>query len=165
MLTKLFGKPTKDEFAQTIIELAQEAHGPLELTYDKERFRIIVGDPEEFTNQFNLVNVYEEYIAAGPLHRRTLLESYVMMLLEHPAQTIPDTFREAQPNLLPRVRERSYHGISNFRWRESTTPRRLIVCSPSIFSSSWPSTYPSPSPRLPKPRLKSGVWDSTSPLM
>ena len=52
MLTKLFGKPTKDEFAQTIIELAQKTHGPLELTYDQERFRIIVGDAEECTNQF-----------------------------------------------------------------------------------------------------------------
>ena len=115
MLTKLFGKLTKDEFAQTIIELAQKAHGPLELTYDQEQFRIIVGDPEEFTNQFNLVNVYEEYISAGPLHRRTLLNGYVMMLLEHPAQAIPDTFREAQPNLLPRVRERSYHGITQLQ--------------------------------------------------
>ena len=54
------GEPTKGEFAQTIIELTQKTHGPLELTYDQERFRIIVGDPEEFTNQFKLVNVYEE---------------------------------------------------------------------------------------------------------
>ena len=41
MLTKLFGKPTKDEFAQTIIELAQKTHGPLELTC-RELVRLMV---------------------------------------------------------------------------------------------------------------------------
>ena len=56
MLTKLFGKLTKDEFAQTIIELAQEAHAPLALTYDQEQFRIIVGDPEEFP-RFDFLDV------------------------------------------------------------------------------------------------------------
>ena len=111
MLTKLFGKPTKDEFAQTIIELAQR-EGPFELTYDQEQFRIIVGDPEEFSNQFNLGNVYEEYVVAGPLRRRTLLKGYVTMLVDSPTEKIPDTFREAQPGLVPRVRERSYHAIA-----------------------------------------------------
>ena len=37
------------------------------------------------------------------------------VLLENPAQAIPDTFRQAQPNLLPRVRERSYHGITQLQ--------------------------------------------------
>ena len=114
MLTKLFGKPTKDEFAETICELAQ-SHGDFELTYDQERFRIVVGDPEEFTNQFNLGNVYEEYVAAGPLRRRTLLKGYVSMLVDSPTEKIPDTFREAQPGLVPRVRERSYHSIAKLQ--------------------------------------------------
>lgn len=59
MLTKLLGKPTKDDFAQTLIELAQR-EGDSELTHDQERFRIIVGDPEEFASQLNLGNVCEE---------------------------------------------------------------------------------------------------------
>ena len=114
MLTKLFGKPTKDEFAETICELAH-SHGDFELTYDQERFRIVVGDPEEFTNQFNLGNVYEEYLSAGPLHRRALLKGYVSMLVDSPIEKIPDTFREAQASLVPRVRERSYHAIAKLQ--------------------------------------------------
>lgn len=111
MLTKLLGKPTKDEFAQTLIERAQR-EGASELTHDQERFRIIVGDPEECASQLNLGNVYEEYVSAGPLQRRTLLKGYVTMLLDSPTQRIPDTFREAQSGLLPRVRERSYHPMA-----------------------------------------------------
>ncbi len=144
MLTKLFGKPTKDEFAQTIIELAQKTHGLLELTYDQEQFRIIVGVPEEFTNQFNLVNVYEEYISAGPLHRRTLLKGYVSMLVDSPTQKIPDTFREAQPGLVPRVRERSYHAIAKLHTEAEGEEYFEPTAQRSVRSGKRP-TAPAPS--------------------
>jgi hypothetical protein len=110
MFTFLLGKPEKHKFASAIIKAARRAGQERELHYDQDRFRLVIGDAQS-GSQFNLQNVYEEYLSAGFFQRRMLLGRYVQLIAGFQIDPIPGTFREAQGQLLPRVREDSYLGM------------------------------------------------------
>ena len=54
-----------------------------------------------------------------------LAKRYVKLVAQSHASTIPDTFRQAQPNLLPRVRERSYHSLTELYYQREA----LVDCN------------------------------------
>jgi hypothetical protein len=127
MLKTMFGRLTKEEFARTVVERARS--GGLELLYEPEHFRLRQGG--DSNGILNLHNLYEEYHAAGPLLRRTLLKRYVSLFATSPSRTIPETFREAQGNLLPKLRERSYHDLLALYFRvealDAQEPARKLL--------------------------------------
>lgn len=106
----MLGKPSKDAFAQTIIDAARKAGETREIRYDRDAFRLVIGN--DSGQQFNLQNVYGEYASADAAKQETLLDGYVQMILTSESAPIPRTFAGAQERLLPRVRERAYHGLT-----------------------------------------------------
>jgi hypothetical protein len=127
MLKKMFGSLSKDEFAQAVLDQARREG--LELVYEPEHFRLRLGGDSK--GVLNLHNLYQEHRAAGPLLRRTLLKRYVSLFATSESRTIPETFREAQGNLLPKLRERSYHDLMQLYFRveglEAAEPARKLL--------------------------------------
>ena len=114
MFTTLLGTPTKDAFARALIDTARKLNDIPQVAYDKARFRLGLADAQ---GHLNLHNIYEEFLVAGLFARRSLLKRYVKLIAQSHTSTIPDTFRRAQPNLLPRVRERSYHSLTKLYYQ------------------------------------------------
>lgn len=129
MLKRMFGRLSKDEFAQAVIDSARKEHPGLSLVYEPESFRLRHGADSK--GVLNLHNIYEEYHAAGPLLRRSLLKRYVCLFASTESRMIPESFREAQANLLPKVRERSYHDLMQLYFRveglEAAEPARKLL--------------------------------------
>jgi hypothetical protein len=128
-LQRMFGRMSKDEFAQAVIACARKDHPSLSLVYEPEAFRLRQGG--DSNGVLNLHNIYEEYHAAGPLLRRSLLKRYVSLFAASESRRIPASFREAQRNLLPKVRERSYHDLMQLYFRveglEAAEPARKLL--------------------------------------
>jgi len=110
LLKNCFGPPAPDEFATLIIEAMRRRGDLCEIVYEQEWFRLKLANGS--SSYFNLHNAYEEYCLA-PWHRRPgILRRWAGISVQIDKNPIPATYREAQSNLLPRVRERAYHSLT-----------------------------------------------------
>lgn len=109
-LKNCFGTPSHDDFATLVMEAISRRGDLSEMLYEQDWFRLRILNGS--SSYFNLQNAYEEYCAA-PWHRRLgILRRWAGISIQIDKSPIPPTYREAQPNLLPRVRERAYHSLT-----------------------------------------------------
>lgn len=108
-----FGKfnkpPGKNQFARLVTEALRRAGETAALHYDREAFSLRTeGERQRI---FWLNNVYKEYCAAGPEQRQVLLRNLIRSWLV-PEQSVPESFEDVHPDLLPSVRARGYFEVT-----------------------------------------------------
>jgi len=111
LLRRLLGRPSEDDFAEIMTGVLRRKgfEGPLK--YIKEDFRL---DSEgNRVEHFWLRNAYAEYLRASRKERGKVLDAFSGTLFEE--NETPDTFGEARPMLLPRIRQRGFYEISSLQ--------------------------------------------------
>ena len=107
------GKPseplTQDEFAQWVSDGIRKAGATADIVYDRERFCLSQGD-KDGTVLF-LTNAYNEYCSAPEPVRLKVFQKYVRSWFIG-AMTLPDSFDDLHPDVLPIVRARSYFDLN-----------------------------------------------------
>src|SRR5260370_9018456 len=104
--------PSKDAFAQMLIDAIQKAGEKAAIQYDSEQFKL--REDGEKTSVMNLASVYNEYCAADPDKRQTIVKNLVRTWFSHRRET-PEDFEDVKPDLLPTVRGRAYFEIAGIR--------------------------------------------------
>jgi len=105
LFDKLFGPPSKNKFAQLLSDAIRQAGETVAIRYDAGEFRLVVeGEEQRF---FNLANIYREYCTAPASQRPGALRLYVRSWFAN-RKSIPDSFEDVGPDLLPAVRNRCY---------------------------------------------------------
>ncbi len=111
-----FGKfdkpPTKAQFVRLVSDALRKAGETAKLHYDREAFSLSAeGQAQRI---FWLNNVYKEYCAARPDHRPGLLRNVVRSWLV-PAHSVPESYEDVHPDLLPAVRARGYYEVTRLQ--------------------------------------------------
>ena len=101
--------PTQDTFAEWVMDGIRKAGATAAIVYDRERFCLSEGG-KDGTVLF-LANAYNEYCSAPEPIRPTVLQKYVRSWFIG-AMTLPDSFDDLHPDLLPIVRSRSYFDLN-----------------------------------------------------
>lgn len=100
----LFGKVTRDKFAQLMANELQAQGYEGSIEYDPDTFVLVL----ESGNQF-LGNAYNEYVAASRKQRADILRAYAAGSVEtREGEVVPDSFEDAKGNILPRIRDRAF---------------------------------------------------------
>ena len=101
--------PTQDEFAQSLTDGIRKAGANADIVYDRERFCLSEGG-KDGTVLF-LANAYNEYCSASESMRPKVFQKYVRSWFIG-AITLPDSFDDLHPDVLPIVRARSYFDLN-----------------------------------------------------
>ena len=99
---------SKSGFGEAVVAALRERGWPEPITFDLEVFRIDTGNG----NKFHLHNCFEE-ASADWSEAQEVIDSFVGIFT--PQNTLPDTFEEAAPRLIPIVRETYYLDASGER--------------------------------------------------
>jgi len=128
------GKPSKDKFASIMTNALRQAGETQKLIYDPKDFRLVVEGGNQ--NFFNLHNVYNEYCSAPIENRKDALQRFVRSWFSYRKEVPPD-FADAQPDVLPGIRSRSYYefarlqlaaqGSTDFNWPLQFLAEHLAV--------------------------------------
>ena len=115
LLDKVFsGKPERADFTQKVIRAFREA-GIENVEPAESDFALKLGDGATVF----LGNVYSNYCTASRSVRKTLISEFVAAAASIPQMTsIPSDFASAKPNLMPVVREASYHSMTQLMNRK-----------------------------------------------
>lgn len=105
----LGGAPGKDRFAQIMIRELTKAGATPPIVYEPDRFLLRLGTDDKHV--VHLHNAYADYCAARPFRRRRALTPY-LGLAHLGEDTIPATFAQAAPNLLPLVHGKDFLFLS-----------------------------------------------------
>lgn len=99
---RFLGPPNRDKFARMMIDSIVAAGETRSLEYDSEQFRLTCDN-----QHFHLSNAYEEYCAASNDIRDAYIKRYTRgWFLAR--KEIPDAFEDARPDVLLKLRNRSY---------------------------------------------------------
>ena len=112
--TRLFGPPSRDEFARLMQAALRRngATGPAE--YDPKEFTLRVGDGRSGGQHLlYLGNAYADYCRARRSDRREVVRRYAAIRDEVALADTP--FDRARPNLLPRVVSRAYPAFARLQ--------------------------------------------------
>jgi hypothetical protein len=101
----MFGPPNREKFARLVIAGIRRAGEQRKIHFDSERF-CLRPDADE-VSLMNLTNVYAEFCAAAKDLRPKLLSNLVRNWFAD-RRTLPATFGDVHPDLLPTVRSRTY---------------------------------------------------------
>ena len=101
--------PTQDTFAEWVTDGIRKAGATADIVYDPERFCLSQAD-KDGTVLF-LANAYNEYCSAPEPQRPQVLQKYVRSWFVGTI-TLPETFDDLHPDLLPIVRTRSYFDLA-----------------------------------------------------
>lgn len=101
LLRRVFGRPTRDEFANLMLRALRRGGADEPLGYDSSHFVITIG---EAGGRLSLANAYAEYCTVSWQQRPALLKRYANVCTQ---ASIPDVFDEARPHLLPAIRNRA----------------------------------------------------------
>jgi hypothetical protein len=112
ILAKLIGRPSQSDFAQMVMASIQAQGERRLLSYVPDQFALILSGGD--ANVLHLQNGFEEYYAAPRRHRKAVVERWARVWFAS-QMTLPKTFDEAKPNLLPRIRERAYYELLQLR--------------------------------------------------
>jgi len=134
LFDKIFGPPSKDNFARLLSDAIREAGETVAIRYDAEEFRLVVeGEDKRF---FSLVNIYREYCALPSAKRRQALSHFVRSWFAN-RKEIPANFEDVGPDLLPAVRNRcsfemtrlkaELDGLSFLEWPHRVVADHLTV--------------------------------------
>jgi uncharacterized protein YtpQ (UPF0354 family) len=104
--------PTKDQFAQLMMDAIHKAGETGEIAYEQEEFRLR-GEGKKGSIIF-LSNAHQEYCSAPAEQREKILKRCVRNWFVHLRQ-MPEEFEDARPDLFPVVRARSYFDLTRLR--------------------------------------------------
>ena len=94
--------PSRDVFAQTVLQQIGQHALASDCRYEREQFRIVSGSNGDHI--FNLDNAYRDYCAAPRKQRAQMVQNYLRVLLP---SDVPSSFSEARSALMPVLRSRS----------------------------------------------------------
>lgn len=120
--------PSKDAFANLVMEGVRRAGETRELVYDEEQFR--VHPAGEAWPLMNLSNLYAEFRAAdGPVREKVLKVAVRNWFADR--RELPEMFEDVHPDLLPSVRSRSYSEFTRLQLaiagsEDAAWPRHVV---------------------------------------
>lgn len=110
------GVPDEKTFAGLVIEHMKKSGETRSVTFEAQRFQLVVGEPGDRLNILFLGNAYEEFKALPRNDRNRVFQRY-----EPEAYAAVDAFDDkeaASRSLLPRVRDRLYASMLGLRTRQ-----------------------------------------------
>ena len=112
LLDRFFGPPSRDKFAQLVLQGLRRISLSGKIEYDKAEYRLLgKGDCPEV---LNLGNLYLEFAAVPRAERGKIVQKAVRSWHVHNKET-PEEFEDAQHDLLPAVRSRGYFELARLR--------------------------------------------------
>lgn len=123
--SRLFGKPTRDDFAEDVIKQFR-ASSRSRVTYNRAEYSLTF--PNDAKRFLNLENGYVEYSRASRGERRNIVARWARLAAGTGEQSTE--FKDVKDNLLPRVRERSYYSVVRMHLAERGTPDPKMVNRP-----------------------------------
>ena len=105
-------EPSKDDFAQLMIDRIHQAGEKGPIAYQREEFRLR-GEGER-SAALMLGNAYKEYCAADEEKRERVLRHWVRNWFNL-LRDMPEDFEDVKPDLLPIVRSRSHFELNQLR--------------------------------------------------
>ena len=106
LFDRLFGKPSRDNFAKEIMRGLRESGQADELRYEPSEFRIVQRRDGKEVGVVNLGNMFQAHLAAERQHRAEHLKRCVRVAMQLSPE-LPGDFAEARPNLRPKLWSRS----------------------------------------------------------
>ena len=116
-------EPTKDAFAQMILDRLQQAGETQTVTYDPEAFSL-QGEGER-SSLLYLSNFYQEYCSATAEGREQVVKRGVRAWFGS-RREIPDEFGDVKPDLLPALRARGFFEAA--RLQVELAPKSSAIC-------------------------------------
>ena len=110
LFDKFFGPPSKDKFAQMVIDAICKAGETGSIVFDPGDFCL----RKENRQVTSLANAYIEYCAADQQERKNVLKRWVRgwFLLD---KEVPKEFEDIRPDLYPSVQSRAYYELMSLR--------------------------------------------------
>ena len=96
------GPPSRNKFAQLVMQELRRRGEAREMSYDAGRFRIAVSGG----SFMNLTNGYQEFCAAPAPKRAEVLKRFLSAWSAPERLQLPEAFEDVHPDLLPVVRSR-----------------------------------------------------------
>src|SRR5437016_3952956 len=100
LLDQFSGPPSKDKFAQMVMDAIRQAGEQQPVRYDPDQFQL--RQEGEQKGIMNLGNAYNEYCAAPASRREVIFKNLVRGWFAYRRET-PDEFEDVKPDLLPTV--------------------------------------------------------------
>jgi hypothetical protein len=116
LFDKLLKPASPDKFAQNLIRAMKKAGDPRRAVYDPAEFQLHFFDGEKEVGVASLRNLYDEYCMVPRNLRRNQLKHVVRALLSYHKE-MPEEFGDAQCDLRPMVRTRSYFDLIRLQQR------------------------------------------------
>ncbi|MBW3595847.1 MAG: DUF1444 family protein, partial [Planctomycetes bacterium] len=107
LIDRFLGPARPDRFAQQLISAMRQAGDPRSAVYDPAEFQLKFYDGEKEVGIASLRNLYDEYCKVPRNMRRHQMRHVVRALLSYHKE-LPEEFADAQCDLRPMVRTRSY---------------------------------------------------------
>jgi len=104
--------PSKSQFVRLITDGLRRAGETAKLHYDREGFAL--RSEGQAQRIFWLNNVYKEFYAARPDQRPGLLRNFIRSWMV-PEHSVPESFEDVHPDLLPALRARGYFEVTRLQ--------------------------------------------------
>ena len=108
----LFGPPTKDQFAASLIAAFRNAGDPRKFEFDNDEFRLKVSEGTEI----NLANFYVEHCQL-PRNERKAQIRHIVQTFMSAEDELPSSFDDARSNLRPKIWTRATFADLDLRQR------------------------------------------------
>lgn len=108
-----WGPPSRNKFAQLVMQELRRRGEAREMNYDAGRFRIAVTGG----SFMNLTNGYQEFCAAPAPKRAEVLKRFLSAWSAPERLQLPEAFEDVHPDLLPVVRSRFYYAAADLQGR------------------------------------------------
>lgn len=122
LLRYLFGSSKRDDFADRLLRRVKDAGETREIRYERDTYQFRFFEQGELAGVANLGNIFNEYIRLSSGERESYLTRIARAILSH-HKPIPESFEDAQCDILPIVRSRAYLEIDNLQRRLEGKPR------------------------------------------
>lgn len=112
----------RSKFVKKVMYAIKESGETRELVLDEGNFALKYAGDNSEGNVIGLSNVYDEYCAAHGKAKEEILKRFAQTVagVKQMVDSLPKDFNAALPNLLPRVRQRSYYELLNMRMNQKT---------------------------------------------
>lgn len=124
--SRLFGKPTRDDFADEVSATIRAMNPRLRVVYNRKEYSL--SRAEDRKNYTNLENGYVEYSRAPRSEKRNTVQRWARLFVKSGEHSTD--FKDVKDKLLPRVRERSYYSVTRMRLALRGTPDPKMAHTP-----------------------------------
>jgi uncharacterized protein YtpQ (UPF0354 family) len=126
---RLFGPPKPDKFAQVLIDAMKQAGDQRRAVYDPAEFQLRFYEGEKEVGIASLRNLYEEFCKVPAKVRDKQLKHVVRAMLSYQKE-MPEEYADAQCDLRPMVRTRSYFDLIRLQQRAEGHDSPVIPYEP-----------------------------------